>query len=64
VPLLRVTSTVAHEAYVVRIGGEGEEYTVITNSTVLTFVPVEHVANYTTAVQAADSHATVTAASE
>ncbi len=58
-PLVFVTSTVPHEPYDIRVGGEGEIYTVVTNSTVAQFVPKEHMTAYSNAVAAADSNATV-----
>jgi hypothetical protein len=57
-PLVVVTSTVPHEPYVVRV--DAIDYTVVTSSTVTTYVPKEHLASFITAVQAADSNATVT----
>jgi len=57
VPLVYVTTTNPHEPFEVTVAAV--RYTVVPNTTVTTYVPIEHLTPYTTAVQAADASAVV-----
>lgn len=61
-PLTYVTTTNPHEPFEVRV--DAMVYTVVPNTTVDTFVPIEHLTPYTIAVQAADASAVVHTRSE
>jgi hypothetical protein len=63
-PLITVSTPTPHEPFEIRIGSGAHLYTIICNTVVTQFVPAEHLAALTSAIQTAVPGAVITARPE